>query len=110
LEQCVVTGEQVRCLFVGGLEAIEERQHEIDRLNVFPVPDGDTGRNMFLTMAAAVKELEKNTSSNIGDVGDAAARGSLMGARGNSGVILSQLIRESPWLYIRKYLRRNYRH
>ena len=93
MEQCVVTGEQVRCLFVGGLEAIEERQHEIDRLNVFPVPDGDTGRNMFLTMAAAVKELEKNTSSNIGDVGDAAARGSLMGARGNSGVILSQLIR-----------------
>ena len=93
MEQCVVTGEQVRCLFVGGLAAIEERQHEIDRLNVFPVPDGDTGRNMFLTMAAAVKELEKNTSSNIGDVGDAAARGSLMGARGNSGVILSQLIR-----------------
>jgi len=93
LEQCIVTGEQVRCLFFGGLEAIEERQQEIDMLNVFPVPDGDTGRNMYLTMAAAVKELEKTTSPNVEDVGDAVARGSLMGARGNSGVILSQLIR-----------------
>ena len=83
MEQCIVTGEQVRCLFFGGLEAIEERQQEIDMLNVFPVPDGDTGRNMYLTMAAAVKELEKTTSPNVEDVGDAVARGSLMGARGN---------------------------
>lgn len=93
MERWIVTGEQARCLFLGGLAAIEARQQEIDRLNVFPVPDGDTGRNMYLTMAAAVKELEKGTISNIGDVGDAVARGSLMGARGNSGVILSQLIR-----------------
>jgi DAK2 domain fusion protein YloV len=94
LEQWIVTGEQLRCLFCGGLAAIEDNQQEIDRLNVFPVPDGDTGRNMYLTMAAAVKELDNvNTSNNIGDVGDAVARGSLMGARGNSGVILSQLIR-----------------
>ncbi|HBG23160.1 MAG TPA: dihydroxyacetone kinase [Peptococcaceae bacterium] len=94
MEQWIVTGEQLRCLFCSGLAAIEENQQEIDRLNVFPVPDGDTGRNMFLTMAAAVKELDNvNTSNNIGDVGDAVARGSLMGARGNSGVILSQLIR-----------------
>lgn len=88
-----VTGEQVKRLFLGGLAAIEEHQQEVDSLNVFPVPDGDTGRNMYLTMAAAVKELEKVSASNIGDVGEAAARGSLMGARGNSGVILSQLIR-----------------
>lgn len=93
MEQWIVTGEQLRYLFCGGLAAIEENQQEIDRLNVFPVPDGDTGRNMYLTMAAAVKELDNVNTSNIGDVGDAVARGSLMGARGNSGVILSQLIR-----------------
>lgn len=93
MERCIVTGEQVKRLFLGGLEAIETLQQEIDRLNVFPVPDGDTGRNMYLTMAAAVKELEKSNTSNIRDVGEAVARGSLMGARGNSGVILSQLIR-----------------
>lgn len=55
MEQWIVTGEQLRCLFCGGLAAIEDNQQEIDRLNVFPVPDGDTGRNMYLTMAAAVK-------------------------------------------------------
>jgi len=93
LERCIVTGEHLRCLFTGGLEAIEEHQQEVDSLNVFPVPDGDTGRNMYLTMAAAVKELETATTSHIGKVGEAIAQGSLMGARGNSGVILSQLLR-----------------
>lgn len=93
MDHDVVTGEQVRQLFLGGLAAIAEHQKEIDRLNVFPVPDGDTGRNMYLTMAAAVRELEKVNSSGVGCVGEAVARGSLLGARGNSGVILSQLIR-----------------
>lgn len=93
MDHDVVTGEQVKLLFTGGLAAIAEHQTEIDRLNVFPVPDGDTGRNMYLTMAAAVKELEKADASGVGCVGDAVARGSLLGARGNSGVILSQLIR-----------------
>jgi len=93
LDHDVVTGEQVRQLFLGGLAAIAEHQKEIDRLNVFPVPDGDTGRNMYLTMAAAVRELEKVNGSGVGCVGEAVARGSLLGARGNSGVILSQLIR-----------------
>ncbi|MDN5366551.1 MAG: fatty acid kinase [Thermacetogenium sp.] len=93
MDHDVVTGEQVRQLFLGGLAAIAEHQKEIDRLNVFPVPDGDTGRNMYLTMAAAVRELEKVNGSGVGCVGEAVARGSLLGARGNSGVILSQLIR-----------------
>lgn len=93
MDHDVVTGEQVRQLFLGGLAAIAEHQKEIDRLNVFPVPDGDTGRNMYLTMAAAVKELDKVNGVGIGSVGEAVARGSLLGARGNSGVILSQLIR-----------------
>ncbi len=88
-----VTGEQVKQLFEGGLAFLAERQKEIDRLNVFPVPDGDTGRNMYLTMAAAVQELNKVQASSVSKVSEALAKGSLMGARGNSGVILSQLIR-----------------
>lgn len=93
MEHEIVTGEQMKLLFTGGLAAIAEHQQEIDRLNVFPVPDGDTGRNMYLTMAAAVKELDKINSPEVGDIGEAVARGSLLGARGNSGVILSQLLR-----------------
>lgn len=89
----IVTGEQVRLFFTGGLAAIAEHQQEIDRLNVFPVPDGDTGRNMYLTMVAAVKELDRTSPAGVGDVGESMARGSLLGARGNSGVIFSQLIR-----------------
>ena len=88
-----VTGEQVKILFEGGLASLAEHQQEIDRLNVFPVPDGDTGRNMYLTMQAAVGELQRIKAPGLNAVSEALAKGSLMGARGNSGVILSQLIR-----------------
>lgn len=88
-----VTGEQLKVLFEGGLASLAEHQQEIDRLNVFPVPDGDTGRNMYLTMLAAVQELEQVNSLSLSSISEALAKGSLMGARGNSGVILSQLVR-----------------
>jgi len=80
-------------LFEGGLASLAEHQQEVDRLNVFPVPDGDTGRNMYLTMQAAVRELQTVKTDRLNAVSEALAKGSLMGARGNSGVILSQLIR-----------------
>jgi hypothetical protein len=88
-----VTGEEVKVFFEGGLASLAEHQQEIDRLNVFPVPDGDTGRNMYLTMQAAVRELQQVKADRLNAVSEALAKGSLMGARGNSGVILSQLIR-----------------
>lgn len=88
-----VTGEQLKLIFEGGLASLAEKQQEIDRLNVFPVPDGDTGRNMYLTIQAAVKELVRQPTGNLSGISEALAKGSLMGARGNSGVILSQLIR-----------------
>lgn len=72
---------------------LEENKAAVDALNVFPVPDGDTGTNMCLTMRAAVAEMQKSASTGVGDLADAAAMGSLMGARGNSGVILSQIFR-----------------
>ncbi len=65
----------------------------VDALNVFPVPDGDTGTNMNLTFTAGVEELSRKESAHIGNSAQALAKGLLMGARGNSGVILSQLFR-----------------
>jgi len=79
-------------MMVAGAKALEQRKHEVDALNVFPVPDGDTGTNMFLTIQSAARDSEK-ASDSIGEVSAAASMGSLMGARGNSGVILSQLLR-----------------
>lgn len=65
----------------------------VDALNVFPVPDGDTGTNMNLSMTSGAKEVRNNVQDHIGRVGLALSKGLLMGARGNSGVILSQLFR-----------------
>ncbi len=80
-------------MMVAGANALELKKHDVDALNVFPVPDGDTGTNMFLTIQSAARDSEKVTSLAISDVAAAASMGSLMGARGNSGVILSQLLR-----------------
>jgi DAK2 domain fusion protein YloV len=76
-----------------GAALLEKNKSKVDALNVFPVPDGDTGTNMYLTLFSAVKEAEKNQNDNVGQVGKAVSMGSLMGARGNSGVILSQVFR-----------------
>ncbi len=77
----------------GGLDFLEENRAAVDVLNVFPVPDGDTGTNMVLTLKSAVKEMDKSGSTNLSDLVQAVSLGSLMGARGNSGVILSQFFR-----------------
>ena len=68
-------------------------QEEINRLNVFPVPDGDTGTNMLLTLQSAVEDIRESQAADVGKIARVAAHGSLMGARGNSGVILSQIFR-----------------
>lgn len=74
--------------------ALKERADEVNRLNVFPVPDGDTGTNMSLTMDAVMAELDKlSADATLSDVCKGVTHGSLMGARGNSGVILSQILR-----------------
>ena len=90
----VVNGEQALIGLRAALAWLEANQQEINDLNVFPVPDGDTGSNMFLTMRSAVEEAQRAKSpDSIDSVMAAAAHGSLMGARGNSGVILSQIFR-----------------
>ncbi len=76
-----------------GYAWLERHKETVNALNVFPVPDGDTGTNMFLTMRAAWREIDHSDEEDIGRVAQAVAQGALMGARGNSGVILSQILR-----------------
>ena len=80
-------------MFLAGAQNIEAKKEYINELNVFPVPDGDTGTNMSMTIMAAAKEVSALSDMNIESVCKAISSGSLRGARGNSGVILSQLLR-----------------
>ena len=80
-------------MMASGTASLYAHKAEVDALNVFPVPDGDTGTNMSLTFQAALREVSKNNSYRINDLLEAAAYGALMGARGNSGVIVSQFFR-----------------
>lgn len=80
-------------MFLAGAQNIEAKKEYINELNVFPVPDGDTGTNMSLTIMAAAKEVTALKETDIKDLAKAISSGSLRGARGNSGVILSQLLR-----------------
>ena len=89
-----ISGAVLRDLFLGGAANLEKNKAYIDSLNVFPVPDGDTGTNMSMTMQGAVKDLRSMPDTvSVGEVMDAVALGALKNARGNSGVILSQLFR-----------------
>lgn len=90
----VITGKQVKDMLLGAYHGFEKNFETINNLNVFPVPDGDTGTNMMHTMASVAKAISAmSDSADAGDIGAAAARSAIMGARGNSGVILSQLLR-----------------
>ncbi len=88
-----IEAEQLLKLFLSGAAALEANKTWINDLNVFPVPDGDTGTNMTMTVTMAVKELNKLDQPDMESVAKTIAFGSLRGARGNSGVILSQLLR-----------------
>ena len=86
-------GVQLKNMIISGANNLENNKGSVNALNVFPVPDGDTGTNMSLTMQSAVKEIKAARDNEVHTVADAASNGSLMGARGNSGVILSQIWR-----------------
>lgn len=88
-----IDGKLLRKIIIAGANNLNRNKQAVDELNVFPVPDGDTGTNMSLTVLAAAREVEKTDTDDIYLVAKAAADGSLRGARGNSGVILSQLFR-----------------
>lgn len=88
-----ISGSDLRQMLAVGTAFLEENVEAVNSLNVFPVPDGDTGTNMVLTMQSALEEVSRAAGNDIGLVAYAAAHGALMGARGNSGVILSQILR-----------------
>ncbi len=88
-----INADMLARMFLAGAQNIEARKEIINELNVFPVPDGDTGTNMSLTIMSAAKEVMALPDRNMKDLAKAISSGSLRGARGNSGVILSQLLR-----------------
>ena len=89
----IVDGQMFKQMVITGANVLHNNHPEIDALNVFPVPDGDTGTNMSLTFSAGANEIEKMDSKNIFEIAKKLSKGLLMGARGNSGVILSQIFR-----------------
>src|SRR5437763_11194145 len=89
----LVDGQLFKQALLGSLSWLAANQEEVNRLNVFPVPDGDTGTNMLLTLQSAVEDIKDSNSNEVSKIARIAAHGSLMGARGNSGVILSQIFR-----------------
>ncbi|HDC5715135.1 fatty acid kinase catalytic subunit FakA [Staphylococcus aureus] len=88
-----INGKLFADMIIQGAQNLSNNADLVDSLNVYPVPDGDTGTNMNLTMTSGREEVENNLSKNIGALGKTFSKGLLMGARGNSGVILSQLFR-----------------
>ncbi|MFL0246989.1 DAK2 domain-containing protein [Candidatus Clostridium stratigraminis] len=93
MEFIKIDGIHFHNMVINASNKLEEQKAFVNSLNVFPVPDGDTGTNMSMTFRAAVSEIENMDSKSIGEVSKRLAKGALMGARGNSGVILSQVFR-----------------
>ena len=89
----IIDGALFRRMVVYGSRYLEINKNMVDALNVFPVPDGDTGSNMFLTIASATREVSTVQEDDILDLAGALSKGALKGARGNSGVILSQILK-----------------
>jgi DAK2 domain fusion protein YloV len=88
-----VDGPLFKRALIGSLSWLASNHEEVNRLNVFPVPDGDTGTNMLLTLQSAVEDIKESNAADVSKIAKLASHGSLMGARGNSGVILSQIFR-----------------
>lgn len=89
----VIDASKLQQMVIGAYKYLEENKSLVDELNVFPVPDGDTGTNMNMTMKSGVDKVNQTTGSSVDEIAKALSQGTLMGARGNSGVILSQLVR-----------------
>ena len=91
--QKAINGATFRKMILGGVSLLDQNKQFVDSLNVFPVPDGDTGTNMFLTMKSAGNEVNNCQDNSIQNLCDAFSKGALRGARGNSGVITSQIVK-----------------
>src|SRR5512139_3704371 len=93
LRKVRIDGQSLKRLVEAGMTWLRTNQQIVNSLNVFPVPDGDTGTNMVLTLQAAWNEVKDSGTRNLGEMAAMVSKGALMGARGNSGVITSQILR-----------------
>lgn len=93
MELTKITAAEFRAMMIAGGQRLNDQMELINSLNVFPVPDGDTGTNMNMSFTSGVENLKQSKSEKVGELAGALAKGLLMGARGNSGVILSQIFR-----------------
>ena len=89
----IIDANKLQQMIIGAYEYLDENKDHVNELNVFPVPDGDTGTNMNMTIKSGLDKVNKSNLSSVEEVSKALSQGTLMGARGNSGVILSQLVR-----------------
>ena len=87
-----IDANKLQQMIIGAYDLLNENREMVNSLNVFPVPDGDTGTNMTMTMKSGVDKVNQLNSDSCYDIAKALSQGTLMGARGNSGVILSQLL------------------
>ncbi len=90
-ERKIIDGQLFAKMIAGGIANLKMNAQEVNDLNVFPIPDGDTGENMYLTLQGGYESMQTHTGDSLGEISHAVAQGMLLGARGNSGVILSQL-------------------
>lgn len=97
-----INGATLRKFILSSARLLDQNKSYVDSLNVFPVPDGDTGTNMSLTMLSASKEIENCPNNNIIDLSNALSKGALRGARGNSGVILSQIFKGMSSIFVQE--------
>ncbi|MGM0370079.1 MAG: DAK2 domain-containing protein [Bacillota bacterium] len=88
-----INAAEFKQMLIVATKKLKEAEDKINDLNIYPVPDGDTGSNMYLTLSNAVQEIKELETDSVGELADKLAMGALMGARGNSGVILSQLLK-----------------
>ena len=88
-----ISAPMFKKMLTSGAKMLEVNKAQVDALNVFPVPDGDTGTNMSLTLNSAIKEINLASSNSMEAIANALSKGALRGARGNSGVILSQIMK-----------------
>lgn len=93
MELNTLTAPEFQAMIIAGAERLTENVDLINSLNVFPVPDGDTGTNMNMSFVSGIDKLKESSANHVGELSSALAKGLLMGARGNSGVILSQIFR-----------------
>ena len=93
MERFKIDGHDLQSMLINAANSLQDNKEYVNSLNVFPVPDGDTGTNMSMTFKSAVSEIENIQNKSISEIAKRVSKGALMGARGNSGVILSQIFR-----------------